>query len=175
MKGLSFAFAVLLAVVAQARDYRVEGPFDGLIEISIPTDFRQMSAAERAIKYPREDRPSVVFTNAEGSFDVTFSRKPGRVSVTQIDAVRQRLSKGLHASQPLASWHSDNVVEINGREFAQVQFTTSAADARIRNVMLATPADGSMLLISINMPEARVADWMAVATEMLGSIHVTKP
>lgn len=176
MKRFSSLFAVLLfAAIAYARDFRVEGPFDGLVEVSIPTDFRRMSDTERAIKYPPKDGPSVVFTNAEGNFDVAFSRKPGEISVDRIDAIRVRMSKGLHASQPFAVWHNDNVVVINSREFAHLQFTTNAADTPVRNVLLATPADGSVVLVSVNMPEAKVGDWMAVASEILGSVHITKP
>jgi len=167
--------AVCLAGAALARSFRVEGPFDGLVEISIPTDFRRMTDNERAIKYPVKDGPSVVFTNGEGNFDVAFSRKPGEMSIAQIDAIRARISKGLRASQPFAVWHTDAVVMVNGREFAHLQFTTNSMDVPIRNVLLATPADGSVVLVSVNMPEAKVGDWMSVASEILGSVHITKP
>ena len=175
MKLAGALVAILLAAFAHARDFRVEGPFDGLVEISIPTDFRLMTDTERALKYPAKDGPSIVFTNTDGNFDVAFSRKPGEISANRIDAVRTRISKGLHASQPFAVWHNDNVVVVNGREFAQLQFTTNAADTRIRNVLLATPADGTVLLVSVNLPEAKVGEWMSTASEILGSIRIAKP
>jgi hypothetical protein len=168
--------AVLLAATAAlARDYRVEGPFDGLVEVSIPTDFRVMGDDERVIKYPAKSGPQTVFTNAAGNFDVTFTRNPGDISALPIDALRARVSHGLHLKQPFAKWHRDEVVEINGRQFARLEFTISAFDTNIRNILLETPADGAVLIIGINMPEANVRQWMPVAAQILDSVRVTKP
>jgi len=166
---------IFLAGSATAQNFRVEGPLDGLVELSIPTDFRVMSDDERTIKYPPKTGPKIVFTNNAGNFDVAITQQPGGISAVPIDALRARLSLGLHVKQPFAAWHGDEVVEINGREFARVEFTTRALDTSIRTIMLETPADGALLLVSVSMPEAKVGDWMPVAVRILGSVNVTRP
>jgi hypothetical protein len=166
---------LFLAAAAVAQNFRVEGPLDGLIEVAIPTDFRVMSDAERMTKYLPKTAPQIVFTNKGGNFDVAITRNPGDLSALPIDALRARMSRSVHTKQPFATWHGDEVVEINGREFARLEFTTRAFDTSIRNILLETPADGALLRVSINMPEAKVGEWMPIAARILESVHITKP
>jgi hypothetical protein len=134
-----------------------------------------MTDEERTTKYPHRDGPKVVFTNNEGNTDIAINQKQNRIPPDQIDMLRQVLSKSMRNVHPSATWYQDKVHVINGRSFSYLELTTPAIDMKIRNHMLATSADGILLMISVNTPETNAKEFAPTAAHIIRSIRVTRP
>ncbi|MBI2207405.1 MAG: hypothetical protein HYU41_26535 [Candidatus Rokubacteria bacterium] len=62
---------------------------------------------------------------------------------------------------PSAEWFRSEVTTLNGRECILLELRTPAIDTDVRNLMLATPVDDRLLLITVNMTRQLEDTWLS--------------
>jgi hypothetical protein len=145
---------------------------DGKLEILIPEGFRLMSEEMLALKYPSERRPTVVYTNEPGTINIAVNHTQDRIPADGLKQLHQTLDSTIRAVQPDSTWNFSGFQHYHGREWTQLEFTSSAIDTRIHNMMIATSVDGRMMIISFNVTDDLSAEWLPVGREIIKSTMV---
>jgi hypothetical protein len=170
--------AALIAVVASAATAAPQlarkSVLNGKVSLLVPTGFKPMDKEMLAFKYPSERRPPLVFTNEKGSVNVAINHTAGRVPPGQLRELHRQLEAGLRQQQPSAEWIRSEVTQINGRGFVVVETRTQAADTKVRNMMLATPYESRLLLISFNTTQDLESEWAPVGRRIINSVKLKK-
>lgn len=143
---------------------------DGKFEILLPDDFQPMPDELLRVKYPSQNRPTLVFTNPDGSVNVALNHTSTRVSPAQLEEMHQQLDTSIRQAHPQAEWRFSGFWNHHGRRWTQLEFISQAADTRIHNLMLATSADNRMLAVTFNATDEQSAEWNPVGREIISSV-----
>lgn len=144
---------------------------DGKFEILIPEGFELMNEQMLVTKYPGENRPTVVYTNPEGTVNVAINHTANKIAPSQLRQMHQQLDTSIRQSQPKAQWMFSGFQHYHGREWTQLEFSSQAIDTKIHNMMLATSADNRMLVVSFNTIDELAADWLPAGREIIKSVY----
>ena len=147
-------------------------PVPGL-EILIPESFSEMDAATIATKYPGANRPTLVYTNETGAINIAINHTQDKISPKQLTQLHQQLDTSIRQAHPKANWMFSGFQHYHGRKWAQLEFQSDAVDAKIHNMMLATSAQGRMLLVTFNCTDEHASDWLDVGREIVKSAIFT--
>ncbi len=148
-------------------------PIPGL-EILIPESFTKMDEAMLQAKYPNANRPTLVFTNEDGTINLAINHTSSSVAPNQLEQLHQQLDTSIRQAQPKANWMFSGFQHYHGRKWTQLEFQSDAVDTKIHNMMIATSAQGRMLAISFNCTDAHAGKWLNVGREMIKSAIVTE-
>jgi hypothetical protein len=147
-------------------------PIPGL-EILVPEGFTKMDEALLQVKYPNANRPTLVFTNADGTINLAINHTSSAVAPNQLEQLHQQLDTSIRQAQPNANWMFSGFQNYHGRRWTQLEFQSDAVDTKIHNMMIATSAQGRMLAISFNCTDAHAKTWMNVGREIIKSAVFT--
>jgi len=142
------------------------------VTIQVPREFKVMSDEMLKKKYPKETRPTLVYTNDRGSVNVTANYTNNKVRLDQLPDLRKVVEATYKKSFPTAEWFRNELTTINGRQFVLVELRTPAADTIIRNIILATSLDDRLLLISFNVTKELEGAWLATGNKVIESVRV---
>ncbi|MCQ6557404.1 hypothetical protein [Paenibacillus mendelii] len=143
---------------------------DDKVGILIPKGFTVMSEEMAAVKYPSENRPTLIYTNEEGSINVSFNHTETPISDNEIPDFTSQMKPTFESMYPDAAWSKDEVVDINGNKVGVFELTTPAVDTKIYNLIFFTELDGKLLMVSFNCTESYVTEWQPLANEILNSL-----
>lgn len=140
------------------------------VVIHIPEDFELMSEDMAQLKYPSGRRPPVVFTNYDGTVNVTI--KPTNTDMTQnkVATTLFAILPVLERISPAPIMHK-GVVKIGGRMVFFIDMYTSAADTEIRNVIVGAPIKDRLVMFSFNVTRELEEQWIEVGKRILRSIE----
>jgi hypothetical protein len=147
---------------------------NGDFEVLLPADFTLMDEEMLRVKYPNENRPTLVYTNPAGSVNIAVNHTANRASPAQIRQLHAQLDTSIRQAQPQAQWMFSGVWNHAGREWAQLEFNTQAVDTKIHNMMLATSADNRVLMLTFNTTDELSAEWLPVGREIINSVFYRK-
>ena len=155
----------LIAVVA-ARPAGAEEPkfvmqtlLDGKVYIAVPRDFELMSEDIARLKYPSERRPPIVFTNTEGTVNITVKPTAQRVTEANIDSARISLTESLRRIYPSGNVGS-RLFDLGDRTAFFINMTTPAIDTEIRNMITGAAVDGRLVLFGFNVTRELESEWI---------------
>lgn len=143
------ALLLLLALPALAQRTDL---YDGTLSLALPGGFRPMTADEIARKYPRSQPPQFAFTDGDSlAQTIAVSRlrfPPGNPPLlAELGAqMQQRI-----ALQPGVTMHRHGVIEIGGRSWYAIEFTSAAIDQPVANLMRVTMADSHIVILTANV------------------------
>lgn len=172
---LPFVLFLILACPASAQDLASRTVLDGRVTLLVPAGFERMSQEMLTAKYPRQQPPKLVLTNADGSVNIAFRHTPMPASSDKLPAIHAMVEQALEQQFPTAEWRSSEISERDGMRFFKLDFMTPAIDTDIRNIMFGTPLDGRMLLISFNCTRELDARWAPYGHRIINSITVARP
>jgi hypothetical protein len=142
------------------------------VVILVPKEFELMSEDMARLKYPSENRPRIVFTNYDGTVNVTVKPTDQRMTQDAILVTVISLQAALKSSYPSQTVRS-GLAEVGGREVFLVDMHTPALDTEIRNLIAGASVQDRLVMFSFNVTRELEAEWVDVGKHILTSIKFT--
>ncbi|MGK5510271.1 hypothetical protein [Brevibacillus formosus] len=142
------------------------------VEILIPKGFTVMSEEMAKVKYPTQNRPSLIYTDEKGSINIAFSHTETPVQDSLLKDLKDPMKQAFTNLYKDATWYRDEVIQINGKNVGVFELLTPAADTKIYNLIFFTELDGKVLMTTFNCTEAQMEEWKPIAQEILMSYKV---
>src|ERR1044071_9441371 len=93
----------------------------GKVTMMVPEGFVEMGDSLMKLKYPYEQRPKLVYTNENGTINITFSHTSHKASQPAIESMVQSTKQMYTKSQPKVKWLRHGVTTIRGRIFGYLE------------------------------------------------------
>ncbi len=122
------------------------------------------------LKYPSERRSPIVFTNDDGTVNVTVKPTKHRMTEATVDSARISLVRGFERFYPSQSIHS-GLAEVDGRLVFLIDMRTPALDTEIRNLVAGAPVENRLVMFSFNVTRELEAEWIDTGKRILTSIR----
>lgn len=145
---------------------------DGRLSLLIPDGFTVMTDDLLRVKYPTDNRPTLVYTNENGSVNVAINHTQNRMAMSQLDEARQAMEAAFQKVHPTAKWYEKGPKTINGRDWQTLNLETTAIDTQIRNMMVFTSSDNRMLMTSVNITKELEGQWLKAGEAIVESLVV---
>ena len=145
---------------------------DGKVEILVPQDFELMSDEMARLKYPSERRPPIVFTNYDGTVNISVKPTDHRMSETEVAATRMSLVRSFRSPYPSGTVRSGNV-DLNGRAAFLIDMHTPAVDTVIYNLIAGAPVEDRLVMFSFNVTRELESEWADIGKYILMTIKIT--
>jgi len=145
---------------------------NGKITVDLPEGFGLMSEEMLAVKYPSNNRPTLVYTNDDGTINFAFNHTANAIPKGKLPELLPAFVQQFNAIYPEMQWFKKEVEVLNGRNFIKLEFISPAPDSRIYNIMYVTVLEGKMLMCSFNCLESQKSEWELKAKETLNSIEI---
>jgi hypothetical protein len=139
------------------------------VTLLIPTSFNIMSEDMAKIKYPMENRPTLIYTNDTGSINIAFQYTQSQASSSDIQEITDALKANFEHLYPSAQWYTSEVKRINDKDIGVLELLTPAVDTEIFNLMWFTDLDGKLLIATFNCTESQMDDWKPIGEAILSS------
>lgn len=146
----------------------------GKLSVDLPRGFGLMSKAMLASKYPANNRPTLVYTNENGSVNFGFNHTQNKLPKNRLKDYLPAFVKQFGGIYPSIEWFDKKVKKIDNRDFIVLEFITPAVDSKIYNLMHITVLEGKMLMCTFNCLESQKAEWETKAKESLNSIVINE-
>lgn len=145
---------------------------NGKLMLDLPYGFELMSEEMLAAKYPDSNRPTLVYTNENGTVNFAFNHTGNKIPKGKLPELLPAFVKQFNAIYPQIEWFNKDVQKINGKDFIVLEFISPATDSKIYNIMYVTVLDGRMLMCSFNCLKSQNGEWETKAKESLNSVIV---
>jgi len=142
------------------------------IHMDVPSSFEPMSEELLKLKYPNGNPPGHVLSAEDGSVTITFNHTSSPMDPDKLGELLHGMEMAYQINNPSATWHRSEITGINSRAWSYMDLHTKAGDGEVRNLILGTPLDGRLLIISVNMPKELEELWLPGALEMIESLEV---
>ena len=145
---------------------------NGKLIIDLPEGFDIMGKEMLVVKYPSNNRPTLVYTNKNGSINFTFNHTNNDIPKDKLPEILPAFVKHFSSIYPQIEWFKKGIEKFKGKDFVVLEFITPAIDSKIYNLMYVTVLEGKMLMCSFNCLESQKAEWETKAKESLNSIII---
>jgi len=173
-KRLLILICVALFSVSAASSAEIEEAnlLGSRIHMDVPSSFEPMPEEQLELKYPNGTPPGHVLSAEDGAVTITFNHTSSPMEPDQLGELLHGMQKAYENNNPSASWHRSEITGINSRAWIYLDLHTKAGDGEVRNLILGTPLDGRLLVISVNMPKELEERWLPGAFEMIETLEV---
>jgi hypothetical protein len=177
MKKITMAVLVLTALLAISAgisniELVTKSLLNDKVEMKVPKDFDIMKEEMLQLKYPSEQRPTLVFTDEPGTINVALNHIQSKASQASIVLYKDNFLKTFKNVYPSAEWKGSGVLEVNGRKVGYLELVTPAIDTDIYNLMFFTDVEGRLLLCTFNCTKEKMAEWTPVGQQILHSLRI---
>lgn len=162
----------LLSLTSSNIKLKLRSLLDDRIELKIPKDFDIMSEELTKVKYPSENRPTLIYSNENGSINVALNLTENSASQSFIETYVESLVGTFENLYPTAEWKDSGTTEINGRKVGYLKLITPSVDTKIYNVIFFTDLDGKFLVTSFNCTEDFIPEWEGTSDEIMNSLNI---
>jgi hypothetical protein len=174
---IKYIFTILISFIATLGFSQVElisnSLLENKIELKIPADFKIMSEEMLVVKYPREERPGLVYTNDKGTINVAINLTKNPANQNNIKAYQEQAVESFKGLYPQAEWIDYGVMNINNKKVGFVEFINMAEDTDVYNMMFFTDLENQLLICTFNCTKKTMEKWKPVAKEIRASL-ITK-
>jgi hypothetical protein len=139
--------------------------------MTIPTDFVLMSEEGAKIKYPNVNRPHIIYTNEDGTTNITFTFSKDKLTNDKIEEAKSYLEQTITGLNPARKIISSAVLEA-GIKIGYFDFMSPAIGCEIYNLMFIFPLDGQFVVGCFNCLPFDKIKWSEAAVQMLSTIRV---
>jgi hypothetical protein len=147
---------------------------NGLLKMTVPSDYEEMDEEDAKVKYPMEQRPDTILTDDTGAHNVLFSYMEQTVKDSEMEEVRNRMVRMIRTMNPGIIPKSEGAEALSGKNVAYVEFTSPALDVKLYNLMFFFELEGRVMMVNINLPANKERYWKKPAFEMMRSIEVAE-
>ena len=142
------------------------------ISILMPEAFDIMPKEMAEIKYPSMNRADEIYTNEETTINLSVSHKNDAAANEDISEVKDALQEVVMRLYPASSVIDSETIDASGVNIAYFDFSSTAIDMDIYNVIFFLSLDDRLVLGSFNCPWENMDEWKPVVLQMLGSVEV---
>ena len=142
------------------------------VSVLVPKAFNELDIENLRRKYPHENRPDIVLSNADGTINLTFAQKPNRLRPDQLGMALESISTGFRKLYPSATWYREEIVSINSREFFIVELIHPSLDGDIHNIIAGTSLEGRFMLIGFNFTVEESEEWASRGRTIVESVQI---
>ncbi|MDO3696054.1 hypothetical protein QVZ41_14470 [Wenyingzhuangia sp. chi5] len=146
----------------------------GKLIIDLPEGFGLMSAEMLAVKYPSSNRPTLVYTNENGTINFVFNHTKNAIPKDKLPELLPAFVGQFSSIYPQIKWYKNEMQKVNGKDFIVLEFMTPATDSKIYNIMYITVLEGRMLMCTFNCLESQKSEWETKAKASLNSVTINE-
>lgn len=144
----------------------------GKLHVRMPKTWRLMTQQEAAIKYPSVYRPSLIYTNNEGTVNLTINLTEDPLEEEGLAVYTETMARMIRSVQPIRSWIDEGMMDSDEEERAgYCEFTASVLDGTLYYYMMFKELEGSALLVSFSCSAMDMRNWKPVAHAMMRAIQ----
>jgi hypothetical protein len=148
------------------------GLYEDRFSVMLPKSFVDLPKALAKLKYPAENRPSVIKTNDDTTVNFAFSFYKRDFSEAQVESALKSLKAGVGKLTPGARFFETRILQTeDGVKFGYFDFLTAAIDTELYQLFGFIPVDGKFLHIIFNAPANMMRTWRPVAVQVLQSVR----
>jgi hypothetical protein len=144
---------------------------EGRLQVDLPDNFTIMSAETARLKYPLESRPGLIFTDPNGTVNITFSHSPAALADVEVENFTNKMIRTIEKMQPDVRWQENGLKEVNGKKVGFCDFVVPAMDDDIYNLMFFMELNERVLIGAINCPVALMHNWKPIALGIVNSLR----
>jgi hypothetical protein len=144
---------------------------DGKFSVMLPDSYTDMPRDLAKLKYPHENRPTVIKTNEATTVNFAFALYDQDFSEAQVESATNGMKSGLARVTPGARFFDtvftsteDNV------KFGCFDFLTTGLDMEMYQLFGFMPVQGKFLHVIFNAPAVMLRAWQPVAIQTLRSV-----
>ena len=142
------------------------------IAMMVPEDYKDLDESSIKIKYPSENRPQKILSDAAGSSNILFSYMDEPMKNDDAQTVRDGILEIMLRVNPGIKLQSTGLEVISDKNVAYIEFSNPTIDSKLYNLMFFMELDGKTLMGSFNCPTKSIKYWKNSAFEMMRSIRV---
>lgn len=171
MKCSVFIIALMLSYSGFSQTtLKPQKVLSGGVEILVPTSFSLLPDDVIAKKYPRENRPTVVYGNPSATLNLVINHSQDGITPAELPDAFAGFSGYFDEVYPGIKWYTKEMQDINGKKFIVLEFQTPAADTEIYNLMFMTEYQSRLLIFSFNCTKPEQEEWQEIATKIRKSV-----
>jgi hypothetical protein len=170
--GLAILTIILMTAFTTTIDLTTKSLLDDKVELKIPKKFNIMSEELLKMKYPSEERPTLVYSNESGGINVALNLTQNQANQEMISVYKDNFVKTFKNLYPSAEWKDSGIRTINGKKVGYLELVTPAIDTEIYNLMFFTDLDGKLLLCTFNCTKKNIAEWTPTAKKIMNSLKI---
>lgn len=144
------------------------------VSMMVPEDFCQMDQDMARVKYPSEQRPETILTDGTGTVNLMFQYMDGETDNESIESFRNQIFGMMKRVNPGIKERETGVIDVKGKQIAYVEFSNTAMDGKLYNLMFYLEVKGQPLMGSFNCRTKEMKYWRAAAFEMVNSIEMAE-
>lgn len=166
------AFALLMPVQdIQLTERKI---LKGQISILVPEDFGIMTLEALKVKYPKDNRPDLVFTNDSSTVNLHFEHTDFEATPEQIPLYLDQFLRFFEQNYPASPPLDKGTGQINGHEVGYIEIKLPADGDEVYNLMFYTTVNERLMIISFNCTAGLMEKWKETAFTIMRSLKVYK-
>ena len=140
------------------------------VKIKIVKDFKQLNAKEINAKYDRGRRPSLAFSNDDGTVSLTLDLKPTQMSQEKLASYQKSYTYMFSVYLLDKTKKSNDLISINNHKVGFFKLKMPTKTGIMYTLMFHTNIGNQMLTCSFTCPIADQSKWEATADEIMNSL-----
>lgn len=141
------------------------------IRLLVPNEFVLMNRDQIALKYPRGNRPSNVYSSKNGDINIAVKISKEILNGNNFENVANQIYQNI-SSLDVGNFSSEKI-RLGNREGQKFEFISDAKDGKIHNIMVLTYVSNHMTLISLNCMQKDYKNWEHSFNKIVKSIELT--
>lgn len=140
--------------------------------LQLPEDFEDMPLELAKIKYPSEQRPTVIKSNLKGDVNFTFQMLPVEVPSPHLTDFRRQMMQWIQRMQPSNVFYEEKEIHIDTIHIAWFDYKSHALDEQLYNLMYFIPMGKETMhgVFNCRLQEAKL--WHPIVMKVIESIQV---
>jgi len=143
---------------------------DETLKILVPDDFVLMDVEMLNLKYPKANRPTLVYTDDNGEVNIAFNYTQNKITPADIPKMKNSILNQFKQVSSINLINSE-LRNINNKEFFIMKFYSQAIDTKVYNLMFGTELNGRLLIGTFNCTIDKVQVWKSISEDIINSIE----
>ncbi len=136
--------------------------------LAIPKDFTIMDDEMLAVKYPKGNPPTQVYTNSRGTVNVALVMNDVELKNEHVKACMELLKEDYEDSS--LEGIQTVLAQQSGHNIGEMTFLSAASDTDIYNHLLIFSVNDKLRIINFNCTAERMEDWSDISDVILTSL-----
>ncbi|WP_458121850.1 hypothetical protein [Paenibacillus sp. Z6-24] len=160
-------------VQAEGQEYTFEQRsfFGDQLHLHVPSSFVPMSREMQRVKYPYEDRPAVILTNARGEVDITLQHVDQPLQDDWVQELTAGMKQMIKNMQPTNVFYEEKTESIDGKTIGYFDFKSPALDQPAYRLQFFLELGGETVIGGFTCPYKSYQEWRSLVIQMLHTIH----
>ncbi len=160
-------------VEAEGQEYTFEQRsfFGDQLHIHIPSSFKPMSRDMQRVKYPYEDRPAVILTNARAEVDITLQHVDQPLQDSWVQELTAGMKQMIKNMQPTNVFYDEKIISVHGKTIGYFDFKSPALDQPAYRLQFFLELNGETIIGGFTCPYKSYQQWRDLVLQMIHTIQ----